>query len=60
MLWVYEIMGKYKSIEYARKNARQLAGAALKEYVVAYGDLPDTPEKRFVGEIVSYMIERDL
>ena len=60
VLWVYEIMGKYKSIEYARKNARQLAGAALKEYVVAYGDLPDTPEKRFVGEIVSYMIERDL
>jgi len=60
VLWVYEIMGKYKSMEYARKNARQLAGAALKEYTVAYRDLADSEDKRFIADIVLYMIERDL
>ncbi len=58
--WVYEIMGKYKSIDYARANARQLAGAALKEFVAAYSDLPDSEDKRFIANIVLYMIERDL
>jgi len=57
---VYELMGKYGSIEYARSNSRQLAGAALREFFVAYGDLPDSPDRKFVQDIVLYMIERDL
>lgn len=60
VLWVYELMGKYKSMEYARASARQLAGAGLKEFVVAYGDLPDSEDKRFIANIVLYMVERDL
>jgi geranylgeranyl diphosphate synthase type II len=60
VLWVYELMGKYKSIEYARASARQLAGAGLKEFVVAYGDLPDSEDKRLIANIVLYMVERDL
>ena len=58
--WVYDIMGRYKSIEYARSSARQLAGAALKEFGVAYGTLPDSEDKRLIANIVLYMIERDL
>jgi geranylgeranyl diphosphate synthase type II len=60
VLWVYELMGKYKSMEYARASARQLAGAGLKEFVVAYGDLPDSEDKRLIANIVLYMVERDL
>jgi len=60
VLWVYEIMGKYKSMEYARSSARQLAAAALQEFAVAYGNLPDSEDKRFIADIVLYMIERDL
>ncbi len=60
VLWVYELMDKYRSIDYARLSARHLAGAALKEFVMAYGNLPDSDHKRFVAEIVLYMIERDL
>jgi geranylgeranyl diphosphate synthase type II len=60
VLWVYELMGKHKSMEYARASARQLAGAGLKEFVAAYGNLPDSEDKRFIANIVLYMVERDL
>jgi geranylgeranyl diphosphate synthase type II len=58
--WVYEMMVKYKSIDYARSSARQLAGAALKEFYVAYGDLPNSEHRLFIQNIVLYMIERDV
>ena len=58
--WVYGQLDRHESIAYARTVARQLAEAALAEYAIAYGDLPDSEEKQFVGDIVHYMIERDL
>ena len=60
VLWVYEIMAKYESMAYARSVASQLADAALKEFDVAYGDLPDSEDKQLIADIVLYMIERDL
>jgi geranylgeranyl diphosphate synthase type II len=57
---VYRMMGKYGSIEFARKSARELAGAALREFIVAYGDLPESEDRNFVRDIVFYMIEREL
>lgn len=58
--WVYWLMAKYESIEYARSCSRQLAGAALKEFYSAYGDVPDSDDKRLLFDIVMYMIEREL
>jgi len=58
--WIYSLMGKYHSIEFARSIANQLAGAALTEFFVAYGDRPDSDYKQFIHEIILYMIERDL
>jgi geranylgeranyl diphosphate synthase type II len=58
--WVYSLMHRYHSMEYARDAARQLADAALVEFNHAYGDLPDSPDKAFLHNIVLYMIERDL
>jgi geranylgeranyl diphosphate synthase type II len=58
--WVYRLMAKYDCIEFARSAARQLAGAALFEFYKAYGALPDSEDKRFLEQIVTYMIERDL
>jgi len=57
---VYKLMAKYDSIEYARSSARQLVGGALREFLVAYGDIPDSEDKQFIGDIIRYMIERDL
>ncbi|HSB03216.1 MAG TPA: polyprenyl synthetase family protein [Anaerolineales bacterium] len=58
--WVYQIIEKYGSIDYARSCARQLAGAALREFFVIYGKLPDSEHKQFLFELIVYMIERDL
>lgn len=58
--WVYQVIEKYESIDYARKNARQLAGAALREFFVIYGNLPESEHKQFLYELIVYMIERDL
>jgi geranylgeranyl diphosphate synthase type II len=58
--WVYRLMSKYDCIESARSAARQLAGAAMFEFYKAYGDLPESEDKTFLSQIVTYMIERDL
>ncbi len=58
--WVYRVMSKYECIEFARSAARELAGAAMFEFYKAYGALPDSEDKRFLEQIVMYMIERDL
>jgi geranylgeranyl diphosphate synthase, type II len=58
--WVYRLMEKYDCIDYARMAARELANEALKEFNVAYGSAPDSDDKRFIQQIVHYMIERDL
>jgi len=58
--WVYDRMAKYGSIDYARKTARHLAGAALHEFFIAYGSLPESDDKSFIRDIVFYMIEREL
>ncbi len=57
---IYRLMAKYGSIEYAKSSARQLAGAALREFFVAYRDAYQTPETEFIQNIILYMIERDL
>lgn len=58
--WVHRQMNRYGSIEYAKKAARDLGLAALEEFRIAYADAIDSREKRFIEEIVLYMIERDL
>lgn len=57
---VYDLMIKYNSIRLARSTARHLAGAALREFHLAYGKLPDSDDKRLIETIILYMIERDI
>jgi geranylgeranyl diphosphate synthase type II len=56
---IHELMSRYGSIEYARKASRQLAGAALLEGLAAFRDVPDSMEKRFILEMVLYVVDRD-
>ena len=58
--WVFTVMERYGSLDFARTSARALAGAALREFVVAYGALPDGEDKRFIEDVVFYMVDRDL
>lgn len=57
--WIYRLMKRYGSIESVRLSARQLARAALKEFTVAFGDAPASEDKRFILEVIQYMIERE-
>ena len=58
--WVHALMDRYGSIEYAKASAHDLAVAALDEFRHAYADATDSRERRFIEEIVLYMVERDL
>jgi geranylgeranyl diphosphate synthase, type II len=57
---IYKLMEKYDCIDYARAVARQLANESLKEFDEAYANAPDSDDKRFIKQIVHYMIERNL
>jgi len=56
--WIRETLDRYGSIEYARRFAQALAGAASYEYSQIYGDLPDSRDKRFIGGLITWVFER--
>jgi geranylgeranyl diphosphate synthase, type II len=56
---VYAQMQAYGSIDHARRSAMQLAGAALLEAATAFQGVPDSPQKRFIFQMVSYVVDRD-
>lgn len=56
--WVRELMDRYGCIDYARRMAHGLAGAALHEYSLLYGALPDSRDKRFIEEMALWVIDR--
>ena len=58
--WAIDRMHEYGSIAYARSVARHFAGATLYEFSQAFGELADSTHKRFIQEIISYMISREL
>ena len=57
--WLYNLMLQQGSVEYARRAARQLAGAALLEGLAAFRGAPDSEDKRFVLEMILYVVNRD-
>jgi geranylgeranyl diphosphate synthase type II len=57
--WIRRLMDKYGCTEYARKMAHGLAGAALHEYSLLSVGLPDSRDKSFLEQIVTWVIERN-
>lgn len=58
--WILDLMRARGSLDYARKVARQLAGAALFEFTQAFRDVPPSDETTFLHEVISYMVSRDM
>ncbi len=56
--WMRQLMDEYDCIEYARKFAHGLAGAASHEYSLIYKDLPDSRDKQFIEGLVTWVFER--
>jgi geranylgeranyl diphosphate synthase type II len=57
--WLFELMLRYDTIDFARRSARQLAGAALVEALDALRFVPDSAAKRFILDMVMYVVSRD-
>lgn len=58
--WVYSVIERCGSLSYSRSVARYLAGAALEEFRQSFAGTPESEEKRFLEQIIIYMVERDL
>ena len=58
--WILELMRSRGSLDHARRVARQLAGAALFEFTQAFGDVPQSDDKAFLRDVISYMVSRDV
>ena len=56
--WVREAMDRYGCIEYGRRVAHALAGAAQHEFERAFGALPDSRDKQFLAALPTWVIER--
>ncbi len=57
--WILDLMKKYKSIEHSRSTAKYMAGAALKEFYTVFSKLPASKDKKFIEDLIIYMINRD-
>jgi geranylgeranyl diphosphate synthase type II len=58
--WIMDMMRSRGSLDHARKATKQLAGAALYEFTQAFWDVPESDEKRFLHQVISYMVSRDV
>jgi geranylgeranyl diphosphate synthase type II len=56
---VMKLMVKYNCLEYGRNAAKNLAGAALKEFYSLFGSFPESEDKSFLENMILYMIYRD-
>jgi len=58
--WILDLMRSRGSLDHARTVAKELAGATLFEFTKAFGDVPDSDDKAFLQQVISYMVSRDL
>lgn len=57
--WLFRLIERYGGIEYARRVARQLAGAALLEALIALNPVGDSEHKRFILQMSLYAVNRE-
>jgi geranylgeranyl diphosphate synthase type II len=57
--WIRAQMDRYACIDYARRYAHRLAGAAMHEYSVAFADVPESRDKHFIKEMITWVVERN-
>ncbi len=58
--WILDLMRLRGSMDHARKATRQLAGAAYYEFEQAFRDAPESDDKSFLKQVISYMVSRDV
>jgi geranylgeranyl diphosphate synthase type II len=56
--WVYELLRKYGSIDFAQARAAELLGAAGKTFEEAYARAPESADKAFLRRTLRYVVDR--
>ena len=56
---ILELMHRHGSIDFAREFGLGIAGAAGDAFEAAFADVPNSPERRFVHDLIAWMLERD-
>jgi geranylgeranyl diphosphate synthase, type II len=56
--WMRKLIDKYECMDYARRIAQGLAGAALHEFSLLSAGLPASPDKSFLEQMATWVIER--
>jgi len=56
--WVLALMAELGSVDYVRQFAHALAGAALHEFDLTYGRLPQSRDKAFLHGLAAWIFER--
>jgi geranylgeranyl diphosphate synthase type II len=59
VIWIRQLMDKYGCVEYARQIAQGLAAAALDEFSELAAGLPNSRDKQFLAEMVTWVMERN-
>jgi geranylgeranyl diphosphate synthase, type II len=57
--WIYELLRRYGSIEYARRAAHDFAEAARREFDSAYAAASPGDDLEFLRALVGYVLSRD-
>ena len=57
--WMRELIDKYQCMEYARRIGHGLAGAAMHEFSLLSAGLPDSPDKSFLEQMATWVIQRN-
>lgn len=57
---VRRMMDAHASIEYGREYAMAFAGLAGEAFDLAFGSLPESPDRRFLAESVEFVVSRQL
>jgi geranylgeranyl diphosphate synthase type II len=58
--WIYELLRRYGSLEYARKAARDFADGARREFDIAYAGAPPGDDLEFLRSLLGYMVSREV
>jgi geranylgeranyl diphosphate synthase type II len=56
---IYQMLLQYGSIAFADQFAQGIAGSARDAFEEAFADAPETPQRRFVSDLIDYMVQRD-
>jgi geranylgeranyl diphosphate synthase type II len=56
---IHELLQAYGSIAFADHFSRGIAGAAREAFEAAFAGAPDSPQRRFISDLIDYMVQRD-